>query len=139
MLIVTTNDLPGFNIVNVLGEIFGITVRSLNFGSGFTAGFRSLGGGEVPEMTSLVTQSRNEAMNRLIHEGRRTASAAARPGCPRPRPAENRPAGRRSAAAAGRSHGRSPARPPRYGSAGSRTRRLATTRTRPAPPPTARR
>ncbi len=76
MLIVTTNDLPGFTVTRVLGEVFGVTVRSLNAGTSFTAGFRSIGGGEVPEMTNLVLQGRNEAMNRLIYEARRHGANA---------------------------------------------------------------
>lgn len=64
MLIVTTNDIPGYRIRLVLGEAFGITVRSLGFGGGFS----SLGGGEVSSATRLVIQCRNEAMGRLVAE-----------------------------------------------------------------------
>ncbi len=33
MLIATTNDLPGYVVEEVFGEVFGLTVRSRNFGS----------------------------------------------------------------------------------------------------------
>jgi uncharacterized protein YbjQ (UPF0145 family) len=33
MLISTVNDLPGYTIGEVLGEVFGLTVRSRNIGS----------------------------------------------------------------------------------------------------------
>ena len=68
MLVVTSNDMPGYEIRAVLGEVFGVTVRARNVGAGFTAGFRSLGGGEIPEMTQLLLQSRNEAMGRMIYQ-----------------------------------------------------------------------
>jgi uncharacterized protein YbjQ (UPF0145 family) len=70
MLVVTSNEVPGYEIKAVYGEVFGLTVRSLRFGASFTAGFRSIGGGEVPEMTKLVSQSRNEAMGRMLYEAR---------------------------------------------------------------------
>ncbi|RHA38998.1 YbjQ family protein [Cellulomonas rhizosphaerae] len=68
MIVVTTNDLPGYRIQAVLGEVMGITVRSTNFGTSFTAGIRSIGGGEIPEYTSIVTQSRHEVMHRMVTE-----------------------------------------------------------------------
>jgi uncharacterized protein YbjQ (UPF0145 family) len=68
MIIVTSNDIPGYAITAVYGEVFGITVRSRNVGANFMAGLRSLGGGELPQMTKLLVQSRNEAMARMIAE-----------------------------------------------------------------------
>ncbi len=46
MLITTMNDLPGYRIDEVLGEVFGLTVRSRNIGSQIGAGLKSLAGGE---------------------------------------------------------------------------------------------
>jgi uncharacterized protein YbjQ (UPF0145 family) len=57
VLIVSSNDLPGYRIDAVLGEVFGVTVRAQTLGAGMTAGLRALGGGEVPEMTQLMVQS----------------------------------------------------------------------------------
>jgi uncharacterized protein YbjQ (UPF0145 family) len=68
MIVVTTNDVPGYRITQVLGEVMGLTVRSVNFGQGFTAGFRSLAGGEIPEYTQIMYESRNEVMNRMLGE-----------------------------------------------------------------------
>lgn len=65
MLIVTTNDIPGYRIVAVLGEVMGMTVRSANFGANFVAGIRSIGGGEVNEYTQLVYESRQQVMERM--------------------------------------------------------------------------
>ncbi|PRB02923.1 YbjQ family protein [Microbacterium sp. MYb64] len=68
MFMVTTNDVPGYRVTQVLGEVMGLTVRSTNFGQGFTAGFRALGGGEIPEFTQLMYESRYEVMNRMWSE-----------------------------------------------------------------------
>ena len=68
MIIVTTNDLPGYRVTNVLGEVMGLTVRALNFGSGIAAGFRAIGGGELPEYTRTMHDSRIEVMNRMAGE-----------------------------------------------------------------------
>ena len=65
MLIVTTNDLPGYVIEEVLGEVFGITVRSRNVGSTFGAGLKSLVGGELKGMTKMLSESRDHAVERL--------------------------------------------------------------------------
>ena len=68
MLISTTNDLPGYEITEVLGEVFGLTVRSRNFGSQLGAGFKSLAGGELKGMTKNLINSRNEVMERMVQE-----------------------------------------------------------------------
>ena len=70
MLIVTTNDLPGWEIRRVCGEVFGLTVRSRNAFAQFGAGLKSMFGGELAGMTKNLAESRNEAMARLIAEAR---------------------------------------------------------------------
>ncbi|AKN15818.1 YbjQ family protein [Mycobacterium haemophilum] len=70
MLVVTTNDIPGWEIQRVCGEVFGLTVRSRNAFSQFGAGFKSMFGGELQGMTKNLAESRNEAMGRLMSETR---------------------------------------------------------------------
>jgi len=70
MLVVTTNDLPGWEIQRVCGEVFGLTVRSRNAFSQMGAGFKSMFGGELQGMTKNLAESRNEAMGRLMNEAR---------------------------------------------------------------------
>jgi len=65
VLVSTMNDLPGYEADKVFGEVFGLTVRSRDFGSNFTASFRSLGGGEVPEYTQMLAESRHVAVMRM--------------------------------------------------------------------------
>ena len=65
MLISTMNDLPGYTIDEVFGEVFGLTVRSRNIGSQIGAGLKSLIGGELGGMTKMLAQGREEAIERL--------------------------------------------------------------------------
>lgn len=76
MIIVTTNDIPGYRINAVLGEVMGLTVRSTNIGSGITAGFRALGGGEIPEFTKIMTESRQEVMFRMVTDAQQRGANA---------------------------------------------------------------
>lgn len=76
MLCVTMNEIPGYRIQRVFGEVMGITVRSANFGQNFTAGFRSLGGGEMTEYTQVMYESRNEVMNRMFYEAQQRGANA---------------------------------------------------------------
>ncbi len=65
VIIVTTNDIPGYEVVQVLGEVFGLIVRARNVFSNFGASLRTLFGGEVGGYTTLLTDSRNQAIERL--------------------------------------------------------------------------
>ena len=68
MLISTANDLPGYEITDVLGEVFGLTVRARNIGSQFGAGLKSLVGGELKGMTKNLALSRQEVIDRMVAE-----------------------------------------------------------------------
>jgi uncharacterized protein YbjQ (UPF0145 family) len=66
MLVVTSNDVPGFEIAAVYGEVFGLTVRAMPLGTAISAGVRAMGGGEIPEMSRLLAECRSEAMSRMV-------------------------------------------------------------------------
>ena len=68
MLISTMNDLPGWDIEEVFGEVFGLTVRSRNVGSQIGASFKSLVGGELKGMTKMLAEGREHATQRVIEE-----------------------------------------------------------------------
>ena len=68
ILIVTMNDIPGYRITHVVGEVFGLTVRARNAFSNAGASFRTMFGGEAKGYTKLLTDSRQEALNRLKAE-----------------------------------------------------------------------
>src|SRR6478736_9110011 len=68
MIIVTTNDLPGYEIEEVYGEVFGLTVRSRNIGSQIGATLKSMVGGELKGMTKMLADGRAHAQQRLEEE-----------------------------------------------------------------------
>ncbi|WP_344529763.1 YbjQ family protein [Streptomyces albiaxialis] len=70
VLVVTTNDVPGFRVQQVIGEVFGLTVRSRHLGSQIGAGIKSVFGGELKGLTKTLVESRNEAMERMIEQAR---------------------------------------------------------------------
>ena len=68
MLITTMNDVPGHEITEVYGEVFGLTVRSRNIGSQIGAGLKSIFGGELKGMTKALADSRTEVIQRMTEE-----------------------------------------------------------------------
>src|SRR5438552_18268763 len=68
MLITTANDLPGYQVTETLGEVFGLTVRSRNIGSQFGAGLKSIFGGELKGMTKALADSRQQVIDRMVAE-----------------------------------------------------------------------
>src|SRR3954463_12427001 len=68
MLISTMNDLPGYTVDEVLGEVMGLTVRSRNVGSQIGASLKSIVGGELKGMTKALIDSRRQVMERMVQE-----------------------------------------------------------------------
>ena len=70
IIITTTNDLPGYEIIEVYGEVFGLIVRSRNIFGNVGASFRTIFGGEVKGYTKLLADTREQAIERLRTEAR---------------------------------------------------------------------
>src|SRR5579863_9914900 len=93
------NDIPGYAIDEVFGEVFGLTVRSRNIGSQFGAGLKSLVGGELKGMTKSLALSRTAVIERMVEEAEakartrswRCASTPRRWAAPGPRSAPTGP------------------------------------------------
>lgn len=66
MLLSTTCDVAGYDIVETLGVATGNVVRSKNVGADIIASLRSLVGGELSEYTSLMAGTRDQALDRLV-------------------------------------------------------------------------
>ncbi len=66
MIIVTTERIPGYRVITVLGEVFGVVVRSRGIGGNIMAGLRSLGGGEITEYTQMLEEARRHAIDRMV-------------------------------------------------------------------------
>ncbi|MBB6735134.1 heavy metal-binding domain-containing protein [Cohnella zeiphila] len=66
MLVVTTENIAGYRIERVLGQVFGVTVRSRGIGGNITASLRSVFGGEIKEYTEMIEDARKAAIDRMI-------------------------------------------------------------------------
>ncbi|MSQ36472.1 MAG: YbjQ family protein [Dehalococcoidia bacterium] len=76
MIIVTMNDIPGYEVEEVFGEVFGLTVRSRNVFSQLGSAVRSLAGGELKGMTTMLQQAREQGIARLVAEAEARAANA---------------------------------------------------------------
>jgi uncharacterized protein YbjQ (UPF0145 family) len=65
----TAFELPGVRIRENLGICYGLVVRSMGFTGSFTASFRGLRRGEIPEYTQLLEDSRRHAIDRMVENG----------------------------------------------------------------------
>ncbi|MDG6256236.1 MAG: YbjQ family protein [Methanomicrobiaceae archaeon] len=75
MIITTTESLNGARM-QVLGVVFGNTVRAKHLGKDVMSGLKSLVGGELQEYTEMLSDARIEATNRMINEAQRMGADA---------------------------------------------------------------
>ena len=76
MIITTMNDIPGYDIEEVFGEVFGLTVRSRNIGSQIGASLKSIIGGELKGMTQALVDSREQVQQRMVEEAEKKGANA---------------------------------------------------------------
>jgi len=76
LIVTTMNDLPGYRVTEVYGEVFGLTVRSRHLGSDIGASLKGLVGGEIKGYTKMLAQSRVQAIERLRDAAREVGSNA---------------------------------------------------------------
>jgi uncharacterized protein YbjQ (UPF0145 family) len=66
VIIATTPYLSGHRVVEAKGHVFGLVVRSRGLAGNIAASFRSLVGGEIHEYTSLLEDTRRQAIDRMV-------------------------------------------------------------------------
>jgi uncharacterized protein YbjQ (UPF0145 family) len=66
MIVATTPFVAGHRVAETKGHVFGLVVRSRGLSGNILAGLRSLGGGEIHEYTSLLEDTRRQALDRMI-------------------------------------------------------------------------
>ncbi len=71
MILTTTHQVAGYEIVEILGISRGSTVRARNVGNDIIAGLKNIIGGEIEEYTKLQADSREQAMQRMIADAKR--------------------------------------------------------------------
>ena len=65
-IVVSSNHIPGYEILETRGFCYGLTVRSRGVGGQLGAGIRSMFGGEIKEYVKMMEESRDEALYRMI-------------------------------------------------------------------------
>jgi len=68
MIVTTTDSVPGKTIAKTLGVVRGNTVRTKHVGRDIMASFKTIVGGEIKGYTDMLSQSRDEAYNRMVNE-----------------------------------------------------------------------
>ncbi len=76
MIIVNTEVLPGYRIRQVLGLVQGNTIRAKHVGRDIAAGLKNLVGGELKGYTELLTESRRQAMERMLAQAEQLGANA---------------------------------------------------------------
>jgi uncharacterized protein YbjQ (UPF0145 family) len=66
VIVVTTEALAGHRTERVIGQVFGVVVRSRGLGGNIAAGLRSLVGGEIKEYTEMLEDARRHAIDRMV-------------------------------------------------------------------------
>jgi len=66
MILVTSDDIGGRQIIQTIGLVRGNSARARGIGYDFTAAIRNIFGGAVPEYAKLITQARDEATERMV-------------------------------------------------------------------------
>ncbi|AMP14783.1 YbjQ family protein [Collimonas pratensis] len=76
MLVVTTENITGYRVKEVKGQVFGLVVRSRGLAGNIMAGLRSIIGGEITEYTQLLEEARRHAVDRMVKNAHRMGANA---------------------------------------------------------------
>lgn len=76
MLVISTDQIPGYEIVQALGIARGSTVRARNFGRDIFAALKNIIGGEISEYTKLLADSREESIKRMLQDAQQMGADA---------------------------------------------------------------
>jgi uncharacterized protein YbjQ (UPF0145 family) len=66
MIIATAPYVAGYRVTETRGQVFGLVVRSRGLGGNLLASLRSVVGGEIHEYTSLLEDTRRQAIDRMV-------------------------------------------------------------------------
>lgn len=76
MIVVNTEVIPGYDTIEIKGMVQGNTVRAKHLGRDIAAGFKNMVGGELKGYTELLTESRREAMTRMMQQAEQLGANA---------------------------------------------------------------
>jgi uncharacterized protein YbjQ (UPF0145 family) len=76
MMMCTTESIPGRATNEVLGLVYGTTVRGAHVGSDVNAKLKNVVGGEIEEYTKLMAEAREQALDRMIRHAKEKGADA---------------------------------------------------------------
>lgn len=76
MLITTQDTFSDYEITETLGLVRGNTIRARHIGKDIMAGLRTIVGGEIPEYTKMLAESREQALDRMIQDAQEKGADA---------------------------------------------------------------
>ncbi len=76
MILVNTELIPGYRVVETKGLVQGNTIRAKHLGRDIAAGFKNLVVGELKGYTELLTESRRQAIERMIGQAQQLGANA---------------------------------------------------------------
>lgn len=68
MIMVTTDFVPGKEIIKTMGLVRGNTIRARHIGRDIKAGLKNIVGGEITDYTKMMAESREQALDRMVEE-----------------------------------------------------------------------
>jgi len=76
MIVTTGNDIAGHKIIQYLGIVRGIVVRSTGIARGFVGGLRSIAGGNIPEYVAVCEEARQQAYELMVQHAKELGADA---------------------------------------------------------------
>ena len=76
MIVTNTETVAGYRIVEIKGLVQGNTVRAKHAGRDIMAGFKNIVGGELTGYTELLTESRQQAVERMLGQAQQLGANA---------------------------------------------------------------
>lgn len=76
MLLSNIETVPNHKITRHIGLVQGNTIRAKHIGRDIAAGFKNLVGGELKGYTELMSEARDESVNRMINEAKKMGANA---------------------------------------------------------------
>ena len=76
MIVTTGNEVAGRSIVQYLGIVRGVVVRSTSVVSGITSGLKSLFGGNISEYETVCEEARRHAFERMVEHAKQMRADA---------------------------------------------------------------
>jgi len=76
MIITTSDRVEGRAIVKTVGLVKGNTIRARHVGRDIKAGLKSIVGGEITDYTHMMTEAREQAIQRMVEDAEKKGANA---------------------------------------------------------------